>query len=343
MAYGNVALGRIALGKVALGKTGRRLILAGALVILGSPPDGGGLPEASAAPAWEVPDIDALPDTEGNRRIRAGGELVARTYSLIGPLVADPAKRYAGNNLACKNCHLDDGTRRFGLPLWGLTRVYPQYDPRSGRTISLAERVNLCMTRSMNGRPLPEDGPEMQALLAYLDFLSSGLQAGQVLDGYGAGHLADLARAADPQRGLAVYTDGCLRCHGADGEGIRRNASPGDLGYVAPPLWGPDAFNVGAGMKRLGILARFTHNNMPNGVTYEVPRLSPDDSWDVAAYIVSKQHPPLADLDKDYPNRIEKPVDTPYGPYADGFPAEQHIYGPFGPIRDALETLKAGR
>jgi thiosulfate dehydrogenase len=96
-------------------------------------------------------------------------------------------------------------------------------------------------------------------------------------------------------------------------------------------------------MKRLGVLARFTHNNMPNGVTYEVPRLSPDDSWDVAAYIVSKQHPPLADLDRDYPNRLEKPADTPYGPYADGFSAGQHVYGPFGPIRDALEKLKAGR
>ncbi|MET0745968.1 MAG: c-type cytochrome [Microvirga sp.] len=327
---------------MALGKAGR-LFLAGTLVIVGLLLDSFQLPEASAAPAWQIPDIDALPDTGPGRQIQAGSDLVSKTYALIGPRVADPAKRFAGNDLACKSCHLDDGTRRFGLPLWGLTQVYPQYDPRSGRIITLAERVNLCMTRSMNGRPLPDDAPEMQALLAYLGFLSSGLQAGQVLDGYGAGDLAELARAADPQRGLAVYADQCLRCHGADGEGIRRNFSPGDLGYVAPPLWGPDAFNAGAGMKRLGIVARFTHNNMPNGVTYEVPRLSPDDSWDVAAYIVSRRHPPLADLDKDYPNRLEKPVDTPYGPYADGFPAEQHVYGPFGPIRAALEKRKAGR
>ena len=210
-------------------RASRWLILATALVIVGALPDVARVLEATAAPAWQIPDIDSLPDSESTRQIQAGSELVNKTYGLIGPNVADPAKRYAGNDLACKSCHLDDGTRRYGLPLWGLTRIYPQYDPRAGRAISLAERVNLCMVRSMNGRPLPEDGPEMRALMAYLAFLSSGLQAGQVLDGYGVGELAELARAADPRRGLGVYTDQCLRCHGAEGEGIRRNVAPGTL------------------------------------------------------------------------------------------------------------------
>jgi thiosulfate dehydrogenase len=38
---------------------------------------------------------------------------------------------------------------------------------------------------------------------------------------------------------------------------------------------------------------------------------------------------------------LEKPADTPYGPYADGFGEQQHKYGPFAPIRAALARLKA--
>jgi thiosulfate dehydrogenase len=38
---------------------------------------------------------------------------------------------------------------------------------------------------------------------------------------------------------------------------------------------------------------------------------------------------------------LEKPVDAPYGPYADGFSEQQHKYGPFAPIRAALARLKA--
>jgi thiosulfate dehydrogenase len=40
---------------------------------------------------------------------------------------------------------------------------------------------------------------------------------------------------------------------------------------------------------------------------------------------------------------MQKLVDAPYGPYVDGFPAEQHKYGPFGPIRARLKELAAGK
>jgi len=32
-------------------------------------------------------------------------------------------------------------------------------------------------------------------------------------------------------------------------------------------------------------------------------------------------------------------VDTPYGPYAGSFSAEQHKYGPFAPIRAEIRRL----
>jgi hypothetical protein len=34
-------------------------------------------------------------------------------------------------------------------------------------------------------------------------------------------------------------------------------------------------------------------------------------------------------------------IDTPYGPYADGFPMEQHLLGPFGPIQVRVKELAA--
>jgi thiosulfate dehydrogenase len=51
----------------------------------------------------------------------------------------------------------------------------------------------------------------------------------------------------------------------------------------------------------------------------------------------------MANLDRDFPNKLEKPVDTPYGPYVDGFSAEQHKFGPFGPIKAAVEKLEAAK
>jgi thiosulfate dehydrogenase len=47
----------------------------------------------------------------------------------------------------------------------------------------------------------------------------------------------------------------------------------------------------------------------------------------------------MANLERDYPNRTKKPVDTSYGPYADSFPPEQHRFGPFGPIEEYYKKL----
>ena len=44
-----------------------------------------------------------------------------------------------------------------------------------------------------------------------------------------------------------VFTESCVRCHGASGQGT----------VVAPPLWGPKSFNIGAGMARYRTAALF--------------------------------------------------------------------------------------
>jgi thiosulfate dehydrogenase len=294
----------------------------------------------SSAAIWTVPEVGALPDDDQGRLVRRGRDLITATYAHIGPEVSDPSKRYAGNTLACGNCHLEAGTKKFGLPIFGLYDEFPRYNARSGAEITIEERVNSCMTRSLNGRAIPSDAPETQAFVAYIKFLSSGVPLDQRIPGLGAGKIPELDRAADPTRGRAIYVAKCEGCHNTDGSGIRRSLPTTDLGYIVPPLWGPDSFNNAAGMNRLITAANFVHSNMPQGADYLNPVLSTTDAWDVAAFVVSQPRPHKQGLEKDFPDLVQKPVDTPYGPYVDGFGAEQHKYGPFAPIRAALARLK---
>ena len=82
-------------------------------------------------------------------------------------------------------------------------------------------------------------------------------------------------------------------------------------------------------------------HNMPIGTSFNAPVLTDEQAFDVAAYVISQRRPEKANLDKDFPIRLQKPIDTPYGPYVDGFGLEQHKYGPFGPIRAKVDELAA--
>ncbi|MFG1360414.1 c-type cytochrome [Xanthobacter pseudotagetidis] len=290
---------------------------------------------------WDLPQLDMLPDDAFGRLARFGRSIVLATPRHIGPDAADPAMRFAGNNLACGNCHLNAGTKKFGLPLVAASADYPAYSSRSGAPATIEDRINGCMTRSMNGRPMPSDAKPTRALVAYLKVLASGLPADARIVGAGAGAIPELDRAADPARGAQVFARTCVVCHGSEGQGVRRNVADASFGYGVPPLWGSDSFNDGAGMNRLITAANFMHDNMPNGTYWLMPILAPADAWDVAAFVLSKPRPARAGVDRDFPDLLLKPVDTAYGPYADAFSAAQHKYGPFAPIRAAIARLKA--
>jgi thiosulfate dehydrogenase len=193
----------------------------------------------------------------------------------------------------------------------------------------------------MNGKMLPADGAELTAMVAYMMFLSTGHTVGAPTGGRGSGTMPELTRAADPAHGRTVYAQTCAACHGDNGQGQRAGNAGDAQGYLVPPLWGPDSFNDGAGMARLGVAANFVHSNMPNGATWQQPAVPNTDAWDVAAFVESQPRPHKAGLDRDFPNRLQKPIDTPYGPYADGFDPEQHKLGPFQPIRAAIKKLVA--
>ncbi len=216
--------------------------------------------------------------------ISYGHDLITRTFAIIGPEVADPAMRFAGNNLSCQNCHLHAGTSRYGLPLVGIVRTYPRRLP-DGREMSLVERLNRCMQHSMNGRFLPPASPEMEGMIAYLRYIGDPEPA------------RELAPAPPPplpasaERGATVFATVCAACHQADGQG-KRTGAPGDAGgYVFPPLWGPDSFNQAAGFDFSDRFVPFVMRNMPTGVDPQHPLLTPQQAWDVAAYVLAQPRP----------------------------------------------------
>jgi len=285
---------------------------------------------------WTPPDIAKTGGDPFGELVRYGYALLTDTPNEIGPTVVDPAKRFSGNNLACQNCHLQAGTQPYAMPLTGIWGQFPQYRGREGAVDTLEDRINGCMERSMNGRPLPLASREMRAFSAYMRWLSTGIPDGAKLIGAGTLRVKEPARAADPGRGAVIYAQVCSICHGSDGFGQR---APSGAGYQFPPLWGPDSYNNGAGMNRVLTAAAYAMHNMPLGTTFNAPVLTDADAYDVAGYIVSQSRPEKGDLDKDFPIRLQKPVDTPYGPYADGFSPTQHKLGPFEPIRAKVQEL----
>ena len=304
-------------------------------------------PAASAAPTatavapsakdWQAPDISKLPDDKYGQLVRQGKALMEETYKHIGPEVKDVGKRYAGNNLACVSCHVDAGGRKFGNPWVGTFVSFPQYRGREDAISTTEERVNGCMERSMNGKPLPLDSAEMKAMMSYLHFLSTGIPVGAKLEGGGTLKLKALARAADPVAGKQVYASICVACHGDNGQGLRRGTAGDANGYQFPPLWGADSYNNGAGMSRVTLAAGFIKGNMPSGITHLNTVLTDEQAFDVSAYVNSQPRPVKAHLDKDFPARKNKPVDAAFAPYTPGFSADQHKYGPWAPIVAARE------
>jgi len=266
-----------------------------------------------------------------------GRKLLRDTASFIGPNHDNPEMRYSGTHLACASCHLDIGTRPGTLSLLQTSTRYPRMSGRDGGMRDLRDRINGCMQRSMNGRPLPRDSVEMIAMESYI------LGLGQQYAAMGESRrtpdeppgFVEPARAANVEAGQLVYEDRCYVCHGANGAGLQATPDPSD-GYVFPPLWGEDSFNNGAGMNRVLTAARFIKARMPFGQ----PDLTDDQAFDVSAYINSHPRPMKSGLEVDYPDRSKKPIDSPYPPYADPFPREQHRLGPFQPIRDFYAELK---
>jgi len=272
-----------------------------------------------------------LENPEASEIVKKGYLLLTYSSQKMGPLNPNPEQRFTGNNLSCTNCHLNGGTQTGAASWIGIHKRFPQFGGRANAIGTLEERINGCMERSMNGVALPDDSPQMKAMIAYMEFLEKGLPKlnKEVFKGYPK--IAIPNTVVDLEKGKLIYAKECALCHGENGAGMRYSET--EKGYQYPPLWGSDTYNDGAGMHRVLTAAAFIKNNMPYlQATWEEPKLSDEEAYHVAGYINSFERPKKINTEKDYPDKKLKPVSTPYGPWTDPFTAEQHKYGPFPPI-----------
>lgn len=288
-------------------------------------PKTGDKAESGSKPLWKAPDDAALAGNKNADLIRYGKELIANTATYLGP---KGSVAHVSNGMNCQNCHLDAGSKPWGNNYGAVAATYPKFRERSGSVESIVKRVNDCFERSLNGKSLDSNSREMKAIVTYIHFLGDGVEKGKTPNGSGIWKLAYLDRAARPEAGKVVYQQKCVSCHGAEGQGI---AKPDGSGYMFPPLWGPHSYNQGAGLYRVSRFAGYIKANMPLGATFDKPQLTDEEAWDLAAFVNSMPRP-AKDLSKDWPNIAGKPVDHPFGPYADSFPEKQHKYGPYKPI-----------
>jgi thiosulfate dehydrogenase len=237
---------------------------------------------------YAVPDPDRLPASPENDLIREGLRIFVDTTKYVGPSSPDPAMRFAGNNLACENCHINGGRRPYAAPMVSVFSTYPL--AWNDTVITLPERINGCMTRSLNGRPMPENSPAMNALIAYIRYAGQGSPQNVRIPGMGLAMLAEPPLPPSAERGAAAFATTCANCHGADGQGSKK-APPG-VGYTFPPLWGPDSFNAAAGLADMRDAAAYIRANMPFGATHEAPIVTAQQAWDIAAFVTSRPRPP---------------------------------------------------
>jgi thiosulfate dehydrogenase len=278
---------------------------------------------------WVGPSIYIEHTTLGEERelIIYGQELIAHTSRYLGP---KGSVAQITNGMNCQNCHLQAGAKAWGNNFAAVFSTYPKFRDRSGQIETIYKRVADCMERSLNGKAVDSNSREFKAIYAYIKWLGKDVQKNEQPIGSGIEKLPYLDRAADPQKGQIVYIAQCQTCHGANGEGL---LTLDEVEYAYPPLWGPNSYNDGAGLYRLSNFAGYVKNNMPNLLTsHKNPTLTDEESWDIAAY-VNSQSRPHKDQSKDWPKFEKKPLDFPFGPYADSFSESQHKYGPFKPIQ----------
>ncbi|HQU49005.1 MAG TPA: c-type cytochrome [Casimicrobiaceae bacterium] len=233
-----------------------------------------------------VPAPQTMPDGPLGDAVRQGLSIINATKTALPGNV--------GNGLQCASCHLNGGTVAYAAPLVGVWGVYPEYFARSGRVEGLADRINDCFRRSMNGKPIDIDGEPMRALMAYVAWLSTGVPTGTSVVGRGFRTMPPPASPPDAGRGATLYEQRCASCHGADGGGA---ALPSG-GYSIPPLWGPQSFNDGAGMSHIATAAAFIQAKMPLG---RGGSLSDQDAWDIAALVTGAPRPAFAGKTGDFP------------------------------------------
>ena len=229
------------------------------------------LPELQRAPAAELRYAPPKPQ-DAPQDLR---EAVMLGYNIIND-TAQYAPEHVGNELACATCHLEGGTSKASISLVGAAATYPRFSASHGTSIDLAQKVQDCFARNLNGTPPAHDSPAMQAVLAYLQWISKDIPVYASLPWTLPAKL-DTAHKPDAAAGEKVYAENCAACHGDAGDG-------------SPPLWGKGAYTDGSTLHNVDTLAVYTHRFMPP----DAATLTPEQALDVSAYVDKQPRPHFA-------------------------------------------------
>ena len=239
---------------------------------------------------YNPPSIEEVPDGPKKEAILRGHELINDTSQVLRSEAAsvEDGER-AVNALSCTSCHAGAGLDENSSSLVGMTAVYPEYISRSDQIVTIEERINGCMVRSMNGEPFAEDDEDLDAMVTYLQYISTGIPVNADLP-WRKTNVMENVPIPDVAAGEALFQQSCIACHAQDGSGTGSN--------TGPAVWGEGSFNDGAGLARMSNMAGYIQNNMPKG---NEESLDDQQAADLAAFILSQDRPEFDRHDGDWP------------------------------------------
>lgn len=125
---------------------------------------------------WIPQDIGTITDAKQKEQVEYGKELIAYTSKYFGP---KGSVQQITNGLNCQNCHMQAGKAIFANNYGSVASLFPKFRARSGVVETEYKRVNDCFERSLNGKAIDTAGKEMQAIVAYINFIGSNVKKGE--------------------------------------------------------------------------------------------------------------------------------------------------------------------
>jgi thiosulfate dehydrogenase len=237
-----------------------RRVLGGMVTLVSATPTP--RPESDTA-VFVVPADSLIPADEMGVAIRRGRAIALATR--------DSMHLEAGSALRCVSCHLDAGTKRGALPWVGTYARYPRVDPAGG-VLTVHERINLCLLRNLRAPTLRPDDYQMEAMVAYIAFLSRGVRLGSQVEGQGDDTVT--VRAGNAADGGRVWKVECAKCHGPSGQGTSKGG----------PVWGRRSFTAASELASWATFAGFLRGHQSAGGRRS--RLTDQQVADVTSFVL---------------------------------------------------------
>ncbi len=223
--------------------------------------------------ADQVPDINTL---KKRQQLDAYYSNVLLGYNIIND-TQSYARRFTGNKLNCTDCHREAGTKPGQLPL-NVAGMYPRWRSKNAQMVDLTQMIRECFVYSQNGVMPPAYAPEVNAIKAYIAYLSNNQVIGKPPKGRGVPTLEKTLDDPNLYNGEIVYQQRCASCHGTDGHGLWEN----------PPVWGINSYTRGSGLNDIYLAAGFIMTKMSE--TGE-SKLSVQQALDISAYLNKQTRP----------------------------------------------------